>query len=218
MKIIYKKFLIVSTIAIFIGGVYLYFSGNLNSETIIPVALGSSLSSSTGTVTTSETSSSVGDKISSDISFLTTLVSLKKIQIDTSLFTNESFKLLKNNVVKIEPVTAGRVNPFAPISATKPNTVVTTPSVVTDQPTQITDKTAILNGTVNTTSGVTDTYFEYGKTATLGSITLTVEQSLVGTFIKNVSGLTPKTNYFFKACAKINNVALCGEVVSFTTN
>ncbi|MDP4033348.1 MAG: hypothetical protein Q8P60_10935, partial [Pseudorhodobacter sp.] len=99
----------------------------------------------------------------------------------------------------------------------KINNFLLTTKVVTDQSTQITDKTAVLNGTINTVVGVTDTYFEYGTTVDLGTITATVKQSLVGTFIKNVLGLTPKTNYFFKACAKINNIASCGEVVSFTT-
>lgn len=216
MKKIYNKFLIISTVALFIGGVYLYFSNDLNS-TLTPVAFGSSLESSTGAVPLSAPVS-VGDKISSDISFLTTLVSLKNIKIDTALFTNKSFNALENNAVKIEPVVAGRINPFAPISTNKTSSVVSVSKVVTDQPTQITDKTVSLNGTINTINGVTDTYFEYGTTTNLGTVTATVKQSLVGTFIKNVLGLTPKTGYFFKACAKINGIATCGEVVSFTTN
>ncbi len=217
MKIIYNKFLIISTIVLFIGGVYLYFSHNLNSETIVPVAYGSSLASSAGSVTT-PTSSGTVDQISSDISFLATLASLKEIKIDTSLFAEESFKVLVNNQVKIEPVVAGRINPFAPMDVGTTNNVATVSNVVTDQPTQVTDRTAILNGTINTVNGVTATYFQYGTTVNLGTVTPTVEQSLVGTFIKNVLGLTPKTNYFYKACAKINGVALCGDVVSFATN
>ncbi|MFA5827717.1 MAG: hypothetical protein WC839_04495 [Candidatus Paceibacterota bacterium] len=217
MKIIYNKFLIISMIVILIGGAYLYFSNDLNSGTIVPVAFGSSLTSSTG-VESFPASSFIGDKISSDISFLTTLVSLKKIKIDTSLFTNKSFNALQNNAVKIEPVIAGRINPFAPIDTNMISNILSTSKVVTDQPTQVTDKTAVLNGTINTVNGVTDTYFEYGTTVNLGIVTAIVKQSLVGTFIKNVLGLTPKTNYFFKACAKINNIAFCGEVVSFTTN
>lgn len=217
MKIIYNKFLIISTIALFIGGVYLYFSNNLNSGTIIPMAFGSSLESSTNPGLLPASLSPV-DKISSDISFLTTLISLKRIKIDTTLFTDKSFNALINNAVEIEPVIAGRINPFAPIDTNKISNVVSIPKVVTNPPTQITDKTIVLNGTINTVSGVTDTYFEYGTTINLGIVTATVKQSLVGTFIKNVLGLIPKTNYFFKACAKIDKVAFCGEVVSFTTN
>jgi hypothetical protein len=217
MKIIYNKFLIVSTIILFLGGVYLYFSNDLNSGEIVPVAFGSSLASSTGVEVSPI--STAGDKISSDISFLATLVSLKEIKIDTTLFTNDAFKVLVNNAVKIEPVAAGRINPFAPMNNNGiTNNVINTPSVITDQPTQITDRTAILNGTINIVNGATDTYFEYGPTTNLGTVTSTMKPSFVGTFIKNVLGLTPKTNYFFKACAKINNITLCGEVVSFMTN
>ena len=209
----YNKFLIVSTAFFLVGGVYLYFSNDLNKETVVPVAQGSSLSSSLGIA---PPDSSVPDEsISSDISFLETLVSIKSLQIDTSLFTNKTFNALQNNAVKIEPVQPGRINPFAPIEATS----AIGNSVTTDPPTQISARTAVLNGTVRAVSGVSDTYFIYGTTEqSLANTTTATRQSLVGTFIKNVSGLTPKTTYFSKACAKINNVTLCGEIVSFTTN
>jgi len=217
MKTKYGKFLIVSTIFILVGGVYLYFSKNLNSENIVPIAYGSDLSSSSG-ADSSVTTSFIGNDIESDISFLTTLVSLKSINIDITLFSNKSFNALVNNAVKIEPVIPGRQNPFAPIDSINNGSVVPVSNIVTEQPTEITDKTATLNGTVNIASGVTDTYFKYGTTENLGTVTTIVKQSLVGTFIKNVLGLTPKTTYFFKACAKVNNIELCGDIVSFTTN
>lgn len=214
MKIMYNKFLIVSTVALIIVGAYLYFSDNLNSE-IVPVAYGSSLTSSN---ILDKALSSVGNQINSDISFLNTLVSLKEIKIDTVLFNNKNFNSLKNNTVKIEPVVAGRSNPFVSIVDQDANDNTSTSDVITDQPTQIKDKTVILNGTVSMTNNVTDTYFEYGTTEDLGSVTTVVKPSLVGSFIKTISGLTPKTNYFFKACAKINNIKSCGDLVSFTTN
>lgn len=217
MKKIYHKFLIISTIFLLLGGVYLYFSSELNSKGVIPVAFGSSLASTTGDAAPLVTTTAE-DKISSDISFLATIEALKNIKIDVSLFSSRSFNMLENNSVKIEPVTAGRVNPFAPINSVNIVNAEILQKVVTNLPTQVTNNAAILNGTVNAVVGVTDTYFEYGITPNLGTTTTIVKQSLVGTFIKNVLGLTPKTNYFFKACAKINNVALCGEVVSFTTN
>jgi len=218
MKIFYNKFLIVSTILLIIGGVYLHYSNDLNTNGIVPVAFGSSLVSSN--VLPVEPSLSENDQISSDISFLSAIVSLKRIKIDTTLFSSKSFNRLKDNSVKIEKVTAGRSNPFAPISTggTSSGVSSSTSKVVTDPPTQITDSTVVFNGTVNVTTGVTDTYFEYGPTQELGTVTEKVKISLVGTFIKNILGLTSGTNYFYKACAKINNVASCGEVVSFTTN
>ena len=214
MKNIYNKFLIISTILLFIGGIYLYLSKDLNSETIVPIALGSSLESS-NVATPVDTSK---ENIDSNISFLTKLASLKKINIDTTLFESTAFNSLKNNSVEIEKVAVGRVNPFAPTVDDSVNTSLPVSNVVTNQPTQVTDKTAILNGTLNITNNVTDLYFEYGNKPELGTTSEKIKQSLVGTFVKSISGLTSKTTYFFKACAKINNIASCGEVISFTTN
>jgi hypothetical protein len=216
MKNIYNKFLIVSTFLLFIGGIYLYFSKDLNNKDIIPVAFGSSLESSLPVVE-NKTSTDKSKKITQDTAFLKTLTSLNKITIDTLLFDNPSFKALKNNAVKIEKVEAGRINPFAPILVTPITGDMRLSDITTNQPTEITDKTAVLNGTINTKTGVTDIYFEYGSTEALGTKGAIVKQSLVGTFVENISKLSPKTTYFFKACAKINNVASCGDVVSFTT-
>lgn len=219
MKIKHNKFLIMLVSVLFIGGGYLYFSRDtVDSRSLVPIAYGSSLATSDGNEVSALAGLSGSEKISSDIAFLKTLVSLEKIKIDTAFFKNKYFIALQNNAVKIEPVEAGRNNPFAPIQtiSVKDNPVVIQ-KVVTNQPTDITDKSAVLNGTINQTEGVTDIYFEYGNTDKLGTVTGTVKASLVGTFIKSVLGLTPKTNYFSRACAKINNIATCGEIVSFTT-
>jgi len=219
MKKTYNKFLIILTFAIFIGGLCLYFSKGTDSKSLVPVAFGSSLESSADGDTSSTdpvATSAPSSDTTSDISFLATLVSLKNLKIDTSIFSNASFNNLQNNSVAIEAVKAGRSNPFAPIDSINNNTSVAT--VITNQPTQITSNSVILNGTINTMNGSADTYFEYGtSTQGAGNSTISVKQSLVGTFIKNVSGLTPKTTYFFKACAKISGVVSCGEVISFTT-
>jgi len=216
MRRTYKNFLIVSTIFLVFGGFYLYYSNEVKSEKIIPVAYGSSLVSSTSADTSAI--ASLGDKITSDISFLSSLVSLKKITIDTTLFTNKSFNSLRNNSVKLDPVSPGRQNPFAPIGSDGSNMSSVVSKVVTGQASQVLSTSATLNGTVNVTDGVTDGYFKYGTTKDLGITTAIVKQSLVGTFVKNVLGLTSKTTYFYKACAKINGGESCGEIVSFTTN
>lgn len=215
MKKTYNKFLIISTFILFIGGLCLYFYNNAGSNNFVPTAFGSSLESSADATSATNSDTTPSNDIKSDISFLTTLVSLKSLKIDTSIFSNQSFNKLQNNSVTIEPVQAGRLNPFAPMNTNNSNSVST---VVTNQPTQISDKSAVLNGTINTISGVADTYFEYGASSLgVNNITTLVKQSLVGTFVKSISGLTPKTTYSYKACAKINSVVSCGEVVSFTT-
>ena len=221
MKKRYNKFLIVSSVFLLIGGVYLYATKSLNTDSLVPVAYGSSLASSIVPETSSTTTSTVGDNVSSDVSFLESLVSLKNLKLDVSFFQTEAYKSLKNNSVKIEaiPVTPGRVNPFAPMSSTETLNVSQAKSVVTDQATQITSTSANLNGTVNSAGTVTDTYFEYGTSQQgANNLVAIASKSLVGTFVKNVIGLNSGTTYYFKACAKINNVANCGDVVSFTTN
>ena len=217
MKKTYKKFLIVSTIFLVIGGSYIYFANEIKTEKIIPVAYGSSLVSST-TDGLSALSSSLGEKIGSDVSFLSSLVSLKKITIDTTLFTNKLFTSLRNNSVKLDPVSPGRQNPFAPIgNDSSSNAYSANSKVVTEKATQIMGTSATFNGAVNTADGVVDVYFKYGTTKDLSITTAIVKPSLIGTFIKNVSGLTPKTIYFYKACARINNAETCGEIETFTT-
>jgi hypothetical protein len=219
MKKIYNKFLIVSSIFLLVGGVYIYSSKDVNIGDIVPVASGASLVSSNGAAAPADTTAAMGAGISSDIAFLKTLVSLKKITLDTSFLSSLSFKSLKNNTVKIETIAPGRANPFAPMSTTQTVSTITTPTVVTNPASDITDKTANLNGSVNTAGTVSSSYFEYG-TATAGGNNLIADakMSLVGTFVKNITGLTPKTSYFYKACAKINNLASCGEIIPFTTN
>ena len=90
MKKKYNKFLIVSTIFLLVGGVYLYSSRDINSGGVVPVAFGASLVSSNGTPQTPANPEMSAD-ISSDIAFLTTLVSLEKIKMDTTIFTMPSF-------------------------------------------------------------------------------------------------------------------------------
>lgn len=218
MRKTYKKFLVVSTVFIVIGVFYSYLSNEVKSDNVVPIAYGSSLASSADADGTSALAS-IGNKITSDISFLSSLVSLKKITIDTTLFTNNSFNSLRNNSVELDSVSPGRPNPFAPMGNDGLNIASSSVSkVVTGQASGVTSTSATLNGMVNVSNGVTDVYFKYGTTKDLGITTAIVKQSLVGTFIKSVLGLTPKTTYFYKACAKINGGETCGEIVSFTTN
>ena len=209
-----NKNLIILLSILAISGGYLYFSNNFKSDGLVAKAQGSAL----GVVGENTNTGTLNAKINEDISFLSTLASLKKIRIDTSLFSSDIFKRLENNAVRIEPITPGRINPFAPIDESKIIQATQAPRVVTNQATSVLDTSVILNGTINTSTGVTDTYFEYGLTETLGQSTIVAKpQSLVGAFTKNVTGLNSKTIYYFKACAKINGASVCGDINSFTT-
>lgn len=213
MHKLYNKFLIVCSIALLIVGVYSYFSHGLHSEA---ANTGGSLVSSNG-ASASSVNFSTDQKIALDTAFLSSLVSLNRIKIDNSLFSNVSFKLLHDNTVNLEQGNLGRTNPFAPIDATVDNTATPVSDVVTNEPSQVTSKTAVLNGSINSSAPITSSYFEYGSTPALGQTTSAVSQSLVGTFISKISGLSGGTTYFYRAVAKINGVAMYGEIVSFNT-
>ncbi len=206
-----------------IAGVYIYSAYGENAQAATAPASSSALSSSSnsspmGNIVNGNALGSNDQQINADTAFLASLTSLTKIKIDTTLFMNESFNALVDNNVKLEPTPSGRTNPFAPISGVTPTLTPQAGPVSTNPPLQITDKSANLYGTVNNQTGVTSVYFEYGPTATLGKKTIPASQSLVGTFVTNVTGLTPKTTYFYRASAKIGNNIVFGEIVTFVTN
>jgi len=207
----YIKILITFSIIILVAGVYLISLPNNTSN----IAYGSSLESST------TGSSSEDDSVSSDTAFLSALASITRIKIDSTLFEEKMFTSLKDNSVNIGTVTPGRDNPFSPVlgtsSSSTSNTVVIS-KVVTNQPTQITENTAVLNGTINVQSDISSVYFKYGTTNDPVTILSATQSSLVSTFTKSLSELESQTEYFFKACVKINNVETCGDVISFSTN
>jgi hypothetical protein len=215
MKTFYKKISIILVIFTLIAGVYLHSSNDIKIHSLIPTAFASSLLSSND----NNSSFSGNSQVAADILFLSTLQSLKKIKIDTEFLNNSYFKSLKNNKISLTPVKAGRTNPFDQMGIDSQANPGSLSSVATNQATTITTNTAILNGTLNIISGVTDIYFVYGTSSQNLDQKLDVEnQTLIGTFSKNLMGLIPQTNYFYKACAKISNVEVCGEVSSFRTN
>lgn len=107
----YNKFLFFFSLFLLLGGVYVYFSNTLS----LSAAETSGLSSSTGAEVGAGSLTKTGnDKITQDTAFLTTLISLTKIRIDTSILSDEAFVSLVDNSVPSESVTPGRMNPFAP--------------------------------------------------------------------------------------------------------
>jgi len=212
-----SKFLIIVAVSVLLGGAYVYFSygGNAQAAT----AGNSSITSTTNSLSPAVTATTAKDeKINSDTAFLVSLISLTKIKIDTTLFDNDAFDALVDNNVKLEPTPYGRTNPFAPLTKVTPTIGVTVSPLTTNPPIQITDKTASLYGTANNPTTVSNVYFEYGPTPTLGKKTPNASLSLVGTFVSNISGLTPKTAYFYRAVAKVGDTLVYGDTVSFFTN
>lgn len=117
----YHKILITVLILVGIIAGYNYFSNSFNTE-----ASESPLNSSVGEL------SNVSVQISGDTAFIASLNSLRIIKIDTSIFKNKSFNLLKDNSVILKnSEVAGRSNPFAPFSSTSS---VISPIVNTSNP------------------------------------------------------------------------------------
>lgn len=217
----YNKFLIIIALAILLSGTYVYFSHDLDAQAATPNNDNGSSLVSSNLLPTGLASDSKNEKISQDTAFLTTLTSLNKLKIDTSIFSMQSFMSLRDNTVTLEQVAPGRPNPFAPINSENNSTVVATEvsPVTTNEASEVTNNSAILNGTIDSSiTGVASSYFEYGPTEALGTVTAGAKQSLIGTFFTSLTGLKPKTKYYFSAVAKINGALNYGEIVSFTTN
>ncbi len=209
----HNTFLIAFAVILLFLGVYVYFDANLNVQAAAPT---SSVASQSG-ASPLQAATTSNDQISVDTAFLLSLTSLTKLKIDTSLFDNIAFQRLNDNTVALEQVETGRPNPFAPIDAYTVGDGALASPVTTDAPVKIATKTAVLSGTIDSSTQVTNTYFEYGPTPTLGKVTPQATPSLIGTFVTTISGLTPKTTYFYRAVAKINGTPVYGEIVTFET-
>lgn len=206
----HNKFLIVSFIGFIILGFYVYFYNDMSE------ASGDSAMTSSLTTTAVAPTSGASNEAATDTAFLMKLASLTKIKIDTSLFSDQSFKILVDNNIKLESVPYGRPNPFSPTSE---RSAVIKPSfyIRTSPATLITMKSAVLNGSLE---GATSNsiYFEYGETLTLGKVTSKVTPTSNGSFSSSLNLLPPKTTFFYRAAANINGVISFGNIMSFNTN
>ncbi|MFA6355046.1 MAG: hypothetical protein WCW65_01305 [Candidatus Paceibacterota bacterium] len=211
----YNKFLIVSFIIVSIFGIYSYFYNDLKSEAAVDDE-DASLTSSLDSTAVVPTPTSSSNQLAEDTAFLSKLASLTTIKVDTTLFTDKAFELLKDNNIRLEPVPYGRINPFAPtesaIASNRPAIILKT-----NPPTLITNRSVVLNGSLE---GATsdNLYFEYGVTQALGRVTPKATPSLVGSFASNVIGLATKTQYFFRAVANVNGNIILGDIIPFYTN
>ena len=127
-KKLIKKIIIGVVVIIALFLLYLFFFGNSSSQNT--PANGSLLISSD--TSSSTPASGVDSQISSDTSFISTLLGLNTITIDPSIFSNSAYTLLKDNTVPIVGTgIVGRVNPFAPFDATTPaDTSTSIPTIV----------------------------------------------------------------------------------------
>lgn len=209
----YSNFLIISFVGVLVLGVYSYFNNELK---VSASSSGGDITSSLDTSGVAPVSNTGDAKTAEDIAFLTKLIALKTIKIDTSILNDQAFKLLVDNNIKLDPVPYGRTNPFSPTDKVVANNK-TTISIKTNLATLISSKSAILNGSLEGATS-NNVYFEYGTTDTLGKTTPKVTPSMIGSYSTTVTGLLPKTTYFYRLTVNINGVVTSGDIMSFSTN
>ncbi len=223
MKPNIKKIIIIVCLIIALGVAYKVFFASPT-----PVKSTSALSSSKTattakptTTTTAKTTATTATakKVDKDTEFLSTLLNISKINVDATIFASPSFNSLQDNNVPIaNDETAGRENPFAPLDTIKDPTLVEIAPVTTTQASLVTTTSAVLAGSISSDAKAQSRFFEWGTTEALGKMTALADESLVGTFTKTVTGLTPKTKYYFRAVIKVGTTNVSGDIVSFTTN
>lgn len=219
-----KIILFVVIFILAVVGYVVFFGGDTSSDALLTTndqALGS---------TESVSQTGVGRE------FLTSLLNIKNIKLNDSIFSNPSFSNLQDFTITLVEQPSGRPNPFAPVgsdqttSSTPTTPTPTTPEETTNPPeeqiqaqlytreaTSITKTAAVLNGEIIGT-GSSARWFEWGKTQSLGTTTTSVAQTNAGVFSQPISSLAPNTTYYFRAVSQIKGIRNAGAISTFTTS
>ena len=206
-----KKKLMIILVVVLVGGAIVLLVGSQSAPTN-----GSALRSNKDVPLpgTPVTSPAGNDEFSS------LLASINKISIDTSLFQNPAYTLLRDHPVILGTDIVGRVNPFAPIGtdATAPVTAGAL-SIQTIQPGKITSTTVEFSAqvTLPDTTPVS-VVFEYGPTDMFGFATNPLTISKSGAVVTSATGLLPDTAYFVRAVLLRGSEATTAQTMSFITS
>ncbi len=166
--------------------------------------------------------------------FLSMLLNVRNITIDTSLFKNEAFLYLKDHPIVLGTDTIGRPNPFAPVgtdplyqnvSVNQPtsqqfgSTALPATGIETLQPGKVRATSAELGASVNFPAGTGPAVvtFEYGTSEASFVPTESLIINAAGTVTLPVSGLLRNTKYFVRASLGYGTQTLRGSIMSFTT-
>ncbi len=209
-----KKVKIFGVIVIILA-VIIFATSFLGGSTPTPEKSTSPLSSTTGVIPLPGVSTTA--KTSAD-EFSTLLSSVKSITIDTSLFDNPAYKMLRDFPVALGSDVVGRTNPFAPVGTDLGTDIPADVVVQTLQSGKITSTTAEFGAQVTVADTVpTSIVFEYGTTDTFGSITPTIVFTKSGTVLFTASKLLPETTYYVRAIAVRGSSTTTANTTSFTT-
>ena len=73
-------------------------------------------SAPSSSLVTNESAAGVGGNVA-DQNLITTLLALRTVKLDGAIFSEQTFKALKDFSTQIVPEPVGRANPFAPLSS-----------------------------------------------------------------------------------------------------
>lgn len=150
--------------------------------------------------------------------FSVLLSSIKRINIDTSLFNNKAYQLLRDFPVSLGSEVVGRTNPFAPVGADSDGSPISL-VIQTVQPGKVTASSAEFGAQITLPDTVpTSVVFEYGTTDSFGSATAPIVVTKSSTTLFTITKLNPNTNYFVRAIAVRGSNSIVGNTLSFTTN
>lgn len=217
MKTNIKKIIIVLVVIVLAFVAYQYFFAK-ETPAKPTTALSSSKTTSSANNTTSP-STAKAPAVKKDTDFLSTLLNISKIKVDGTIFSSPSFNSLQdNNVPIVNNQTVGRPNPFAPFEEASVEITNSVP-VTTVEASLVTTNSATLSGAISSGVKAQTRYFEWGTSELkLDKQIIVADQSMVGTFTKNLTGLAPKTTYYYRAVISIGTNKIPGEIMSFTTN
>jgi hypothetical protein len=176
----------------------------------------SPLSSTSNPIPLPGNSNSTQQKSADEFSAI--LSTVKSITIDTSLFDNQAYKMLRDFPVSLGTDVIGRNNPFAPIGVGSNVSITEAVSIQTIQSGKITSTTAELGAQIVLTDTVpTTVIFEYGISDTFGNVTVPVVLTKNGTSLVTITKLLPETTYYVRAVAVRGSSTTIANTTSFIT-
>lgn len=162
---------------------------------------------------------SSGNQKQSNDEFSTLLSNISRISIDTSLFENRAYRMLRDFPISLGSDIMGRVNPFAPVGTDLPvSDTAFEFSVQTLQAGKITKNSAEFGAQLTVSDkNPSSIIFEYGISDAFGNATNPITVTKSGTTLISVQGLDPETTYYVRAVAVHGSISATGNTTSFTT-
>lgn len=196
----------------------------------IPVPTQSGLSS-TGAVLGGEVANKDTTSLAGLDDFSAALANIRSVSIDTSIFSDPTYKTLQDNPIALGTEVIGRNNPFAPVGTDIDTQIfpVNTPttetissnsaSISTSVPKNIKKTTATFEAQAALDAGTTATIvFAYGTTDALGLVTTPITVKISGPITSSIKNLTPKTMYYVQATMTLQDGStIQGDIISFNT-